>query len=102
MLPANAPLPTTCSFPFQPLAGSQTSALMSDWGVGFRVTATRQNAGSAANGFVGGVAGAFAAPACPPPGAPPRAGWVNAPRATVCAMVTVVVGLVSDVRLSQV
>src|SRR5688572_18853922 len=100
MLPANAPLPTTCSFPFHPLAGSQTSALMSDCGVGFSVTATRQNAGSAAKGFGGGGAGAFAAPAGPP--RPPRAGWVNAPRATVCAIVTVVVGFVSDVRLSQV
>src|SRR5687767_6220991 len=105
MLPANAPLPTTCSFPFHPLAGSQTSALMSDCGVGFSVTATRQNAGSAAKGFGGGVAGALAAAfgAPPrPPAPPPRAGWVNPPGATVCASVTVVVAFVSDVRLSQV
>src|SRR5687767_11000018 len=101
MLPAKAPLPTTCSLPFQPLAGSQTSALISDCGVGFSVTATRQNAGSVANGFGGGVAGALAAAFGAPP-RPPRAGWVKAPCATVCASVTVVVALVSDVRLSQV
>src|SRR5688500_20200145 len=103
MLPAKAPLPTTWSLPFQPFAGSQTSALMSDCGVGFIVTATRQNAGSAANGFGGGVGAAFGAPAPPPRAAVEgRAGCVNPPGATVCASVTVVVAFVSDVTLSQV
>ena len=35
MVPANPPLPTTCSLPFQPDDGSQTSALMSERGAGF-------------------------------------------------------------------
>src|SRR5687768_10140671 len=90
MLPANAPLPTTWSFPFQPLTGSQTSALMFDCGVGFNVTATPQNAGSAAYGLA-------------PPARPPRpAGGVKAPAATVCTAVTAVVAFASDVRLSHV
>src|SRR5687767_14154881 len=90
MLPAKAPLPTTWSLPFQPFTGSQTSALMFDCGVGFNVTATRQNAGSAAYGFA-------------PPARPPRpAGCVKPPAATVCTVVTAVVAFASDVRLSHV
>ena len=36
--------------PFQPLVGSHSSIRMSDDGDGFKVAATRQNAGSALNG----------------------------------------------------
>ena len=64
MVPAKPPLPTTCSLPFHPVAGSHTSALMSDCGAGFSVTATRQNAPRRLN--------TLAAPAPPRP-APPEA-----------------------------
>ena len=50
-MPAKAPLPTTCSLPFHPLAGSQTSILMSEFGVGLSVAATRQNSPSRAYGL---------------------------------------------------
>src|SRR5688572_23079152 len=49
MLPFHPPLPTACSFPFQPAIGSQTSILMSDSFVGVSVAATRQNAGRSAS-----------------------------------------------------
>src|SRR5690348_16075601 len=87
MVPANAPLPTTSSLPFQPLAGSHTSILMFDCGDDFSVAATRQNAGGEANGLA-----AFGAPARP-------AGGVNAPAATSTDSVTCGP---SDVRLSHV
>src|SRR5580700_397109 len=45
MIPAHAPFPTDCSLPFQPPPGIQTSILISESLVGFRVAATRQNAG---------------------------------------------------------
>src|SRR5262245_32185457 len=90
MVPANPPLPTTCSLPFQPLVGIQTSALMSERDAGFSVIATRQNSPSFANTFV-------------PPAAPPRpAGGVNPPAAMVCAKVTVALFTGSDARLSHV
>ena len=64
---------------------------MSDFEPGLSVTATRQNDPSFANGF------------CPPGGPPARPlGGVNAPGATVCAMVTTPCGTASDVRLSHV
>src|SRR5688572_9024877 len=61
---------------------------MSDCDVGFIVMATRQNDGSDENAA--------------PPRPPPRPGGVNAPAATVCAVVTVVSGSDRDARLSQV
>ncbi len=45
MEPAHTPLPMPTSLPFQPLAGSQTSTLMSESGLGFRVASIRQKAG---------------------------------------------------------
>src|SRR5687767_5585737 len=62
---------------------------MSERGVGFNVTATRQNAGSAANALA-------------PPRPPRPPGCVNAPGATFCASVTVVFGSDAAVRLSHV
>ena len=44
MDPAHPPLPTAMNFPFQPAAGIQTSALMSESCDGFMRIATRQNA----------------------------------------------------------
>src|SRR6187200_3006388 len=91
MVPANPPFPTTCSLPFQPDEGSQTSALMSDCAPGLSVTATRQNDPSFANGF------------WPPGGTPARPpGGAKEPVATVCASVTVPCGTASDARLSHV
>src|SRR5687768_1307512 len=88
--PANAPLPTTCSFPFHPVTGSHTSILIVDCGVGFNVAATRQNDGRLANNAVAGAR-------------PGRAGGAGkAPALTVSVIVTLVVALVSDVRLSHV
>src|SRR4051794_34298763 len=90
MVPANAPFPTTSSLPFHPLTGSHTSILMSDRGDRLSVAATRQNAGSIANGLVA-------------PGPPVRpAGALNSPAPTVCVIVIVVVGDESDVSVSQV
>ena len=90
MVPAHAPLPTDWSLPFQFAAGSQTSILISESLAGDSVAATRQNAGSAENGF---------APPRPPPARP--AGGANCPAPTDCASVTPVFGRESDVRLSQ-
>src|SRR2546427_5095249 len=88
MLPAHAPLPTASSLPFQPDEGSQTSILMSESLDGVSVAATRQNDGSAANGF---------APR------PPRGfGGVNCPAPTVCASVIATCGPENVDRLSQV
>lgn len=57
--PLNAPLPTACNLPFQPDAGSHTSMLMAESGVGVSVAATRQKAGTARVGAAspGGVKG---------------------------------------------
>src|SRR5688500_5275777 len=86
MLPFHPPLPTAWNLPFQPDAGSQTSILMSDSGVGVSVAATRQNAGRSLN--------------CAAPPRPP--GAVNAPAATDCADVMVAPDSFIDDRLSQV
>src|SRR5690349_345863 len=89
MVPANPPLPTTCSLPFQPFVGIHTSALMSERDAGFSVIATRQNSASFANTFA--------------PPAPPRPdGGVNPPALTVCANVTVPLFTGRDARLSHV
>src|ERR1700761_6018030 len=45
MDPAQTPLPMPTSLPFQPEAGSHTSTLMSESGVGVRVAWMRQKAG---------------------------------------------------------
>src|SRR5262245_21790419 len=96
MLPAQAPLPTAWSLPFQPEpaapepcaeAGIQTSILISESLDGVRVAATRQNAGKFAKGF-------------PPRPARP-AGSVNCPAPTVWASVTATCGCENDERLSQ-
>ena len=88
MLPFQPPLPTAWNFPFQPVAGSQTSILMSESLEGLSVAATRQNAGRSAN--------------CAPPPPRPPAGGVNAPAATGCAIVMVASGSLSELRLSHV
>src|SRR5688572_27043422 len=86
MLPFHPPLPTAWNLPFQPAAGSHTSILMSDSFVGVSVAATRQNAGRSAKAL-----------------APPRPpGWVNAPAATGCAIVTVPLVSFAVARLSHV
>src|SRR5580692_794667 len=92
MLPAQAPLPTTSSFPFHPEAGIHTSILMSESLVGFSVAATRQMAGRSPK-FGGGAPGnAGTAPA----------GRVNCPAATACAKVTLECGSARLAKLSQV
>src|SRR5262245_15288849 len=102
MLPAQPPLPTAWNFPFQPAVGIQTSILMSESLVGFTVAALRQNEAISANGD-----GAFPRPprpaAAPRPRPSPRsaAGGVNAPAATVCALVMVTFGSARAPRLSQ-
>src|SRR5580765_4806845 len=87
-LPSQAPLPTACSFPFQPDAGIQTSILMSESLDGVSVAATRQKAGRFANGL-------------PPRPARPL-GIVNCPAATVCASETATCAWEIDDRLSHV
>src|SRR5689334_16900777 len=93
MVPAHAPLPTDCRFPFHrlsgPFSGSQTSILISESGTGVSVAATRQNPGRLRNDC-----------GCLPLGA--GRGDVNAPAAIVSAMVIVVFFSFRAVRLSQV
>src|SRR4029434_1029704 len=50
--PAQPPLPTAWNLPFHPLAGSQTSTLISESLEGLSVAATRQNAGRFLNAFL--------------------------------------------------
>src|SRR5512142_2175930 len=92
MVPAQAPLPTDCRFPFHPLpgpaSGNQTSTLISESATGVSVAATRQNAGRFRKDW-----------GCLPLGA--GKGEVNAPAAKVSAMVIVVFFSFSAVRLSQ-
>src|SRR6185295_9859265 len=88
MVPAQAPLPTDCRFPFHPASGSQTSILISESLDGVSVAATRQNAGRFRNDW-----------GCLPLGA--GRGEVKAPAATGSAMVMVVLGSFSVDRLSQ-
>src|SRR5580658_7105714 len=90
MTPAHPPLPTAWNFPFHPEAGSQTSILMSESSLGFKVAATRQNAGRSLKPTAGA--------AVPPKVLP---GGVNSPAATDWASVTVVFGRDSETRLSQ-
>src|SRR5487761_741198 len=45
MVPARPPLPTPCSFPFQPSAGIHTSILTSETALGASVAVTRQKDG---------------------------------------------------------
>src|SRR5579864_3727456 len=89
MVPAQAPLPTACRFPFHADSGSQTSILISESVVGVSVAATRQNAGTLRKD--GG---------CLPLGG--GRGEVKAPAATVSAMVIVAFWSLSAVRLAQV
>src|SRR5262245_58018166 len=84
--PASPPLPAAWKLPFQPDAGIHTSILISESLVGFNVAATRQNSGTSLKA---------AAPRAPAPGG------VNWPAATVCTVVTVVLGSEKDLRLSQ-
>src|SRR5437016_11479455 len=72
MLPAQAPLPTDSSFPFQPDMGSHTSIPISESLTGFSNATTRQNAGSFSN-----TAFEFAAF--------PGVGGLNAPAPTAVA-----------------
>src|SRR5438046_1196783 len=90
MTPPAPPFPVPSSFPFQPsAAGSHTSILMCDSGVGFTVAATRQKAGTVSDGG--------AAPARP--WAP---GSVKGPAGTAVADVIVVSGSARLARLSHV
>src|ERR1051326_5076966 len=87
MLPLHPPFPTASNFPFQFAAGTQTSTLISESLVGFKVAATRQNAGRSLN--------------CAPPPRPPPPAGAKAPAATVWAMVTVAFGSFRAARLSH-
>src|SRR5580765_186106 len=89
MLPAQPPLPTPCSLPFQPETGSHTSALMSESLDGLSVAVTRHIAGRLAN-----VCGAFGTP----PGG--EAGGLNSPAPTGCAA-SVTFSSLSDASFSQ-
>jgi hypothetical protein len=56
MVPANPPLPTVSSLPFQPEAGIQISKWITDTLVGLRTPCTSQKAGSSSMGRpLGGV-----------------------------------------------
>src|SRR3954465_15956434 len=123
MTPAHPPLPTAWNLPFQFSAGSQTSTAMSEYADGFSVAATRQYAPSVVPAGACAFAGTLGG--CPPPrpasgcapraGAPcprppplaaaPRpgpAGGVNGPAGTSSAVVIVVFGRASVLRLSHV
>src|SRR5271154_3873495 len=91
MFPAQAPLPTDSSLPFQFNGGSHTSILMSESLVGFNVAATRQMAGRFAKFGAGNPGNAGIAPG----------GNVSCPAATDCARVTVACGRASLARPSQ-
>src|SRR5688572_24338579 len=96
MTPAQPPLPTAWYLPFQPVAGSQTSTLMSESADGASVAATRQCAGSIR-------AGAAGAPPLPAAGAagggpPARPGGTNGPAGTSSVDVIVVLASFSDFK----
>src|ERR1700682_17209 len=91
MTPAQPPLPTACNLRFQPEVGSQNSTLISESLEGFSVAVTRQNSGRSLYGL---RAPPFFWP-CPAPGA------TNSPAGTTWAIVIVVSGNASDVRLSH-
>src|SRR5579862_3682570 len=86
MTPAQPPLPTAWNLPFHPLAGSQTSILMSESLVGVSVAATRQNSPSALYGFR--------------PRGGPSGGW-NVPAATTSTLVMAVSLSASLARLAH-
>src|SRR5690349_12902624 len=89
MTPAQPPLPTPWNLPFQELAGSHTSTLMSESDVGLIVTATRQKSGRSLYGLA------------PRPAACCAPGGRNWPAGTTCAIVTVVSFNLSAARLSH-
>src|ERR1700677_421247 len=91
MLPAQAPFPTDSSLPFQLDAGIQTSTLMSESLVGFRVAATRQIAGKFPKFGAGNPGNVGTAPV----------GKVSCPAPTACANVTVACGRARLARVSQ-
>src|SRR4051794_16520105 len=86
MLPDQPPLPTPMNLWFQPSAGIHTSILISESGVGRRVAAIRQKAGSCRNGLCAPIF---------------TLGSVKAPAATASALSMVVAGKVSAARPSQ-
>src|SRR5207249_11512089 len=87
MLPDHPPLPTARNLPFQSVAGSHTSILMSESLDGASVATTRQNGGRSAY-----------ARALPPPAAPAPAvtGWAKPPAAINAAVVIDVLGSFSS------
>src|SRR5229473_1208908 len=87
MTPAQPPLPTPWNLPFQPLAGSHTSTLISESDVGLMVAATRQKSASSLYGLAALV------PASRSPGGE------NWPAGTTWAIVMVVSLSVSAFRL---
>src|ERR1700722_7464685 len=91
MFPAQAPLPTASSLPFQPPAGIQTSIRIAESLIGFKVTATRQIAGKFPKFSAGEPGNVGVAPA----------GKASCPAPTACANVTVACGRVRLARLSQ-
>src|SRR5580704_10190244 len=91
MEPAKPPLPCPWNLPFQPLAGSQTSILISESEVGVESTAILQNAGR-------DLKNAAAAAAC---AGFPGVGMVSAPAATDCAEVIFAWGMPTLARASQ-
>src|ERR1700719_2034306 len=81
MEPANPPLPTLRNLPFQSEAGNHTSKRISESGLGRMTPARRQNAGSLSRGL--------------------PEGGVNLPAGTACAVVRVVFGSFTPLRLAQ-
>src|SRR5579883_2545712 len=93
MTPAHPPPPTNSNLPFQ-FSGSQTSMSISESDEGLSVAATLQNAGT--------VSPAFCPPRWPPRPPPALApGGVNVPAGTGSAIVMVVFGRETDLRLAQ-
>src|SRR5271163_4408001 len=95
MEPAHPPFPTASYFRFQFASGIQNSTLMSESGVGFRVAATRQNAGSSLRAPVRALA-----VGSPGPGRNPS-GSVNSPAGTDCASVMKVSGIANLASVPQ-
>src|ERR1700733_15376120 len=95
MAPAHPPFPTASYFRFQFPSGIQNSTLMSESGVGSRVAATRQNAGSSFRVPERALAGGSPGPGWKPSGS------VNSPAGTDCASVMKVSGNPNLARVSQ-
>src|SRR5437660_11903427 len=91
MVPAHPPLPTASYFPFQPVAGSQTSNLISESLVGVDVAVIRQNAGIFANGLE----------PSPHPALPPLPGGTKAPAPTTWAELILALGSERLARFSH-